>query len=71
MPLLTGVPLAVAGAVAGRGVGGVVGLAGGALAAAAATGLARARLGGFTGDTAGAAGLVFETVALVVAAARW
>lgn len=33
--------------------------------------LARRRLGGFTGDVLGAAGLVGETVALVVAAARW
>lgn len=32
---------------------------------------ARRRLGGFTGDVLGAAGLVAETVALVVAAARW
>ncbi|MGH8997517.1 MAG: adenosylcobinamide-GDP ribazoletransferase [Acidimicrobiales bacterium] len=33
--------------------------------------LARRRLGGFTGDVLGAAGVVFETTALVVAAARW
>ncbi len=33
--------------------------------------LARRRLGGFTGDVLGAAGLVGETAALVVAAARW
>lgn len=33
--------------------------------------LARRRLGGFTGDVLGAAGLVAETVALLVAAARW
>ena len=29
------------------------------------------RIGGFTGDVLGAAGVVFETVALIVAAARW
>jgi adenosylcobinamide-GDP ribazoletransferase len=29
------------------------------------------RIGGFTGDVLGAAGLVFETVALAVAAAKW
>ena len=46
-------------------------LVAGALAALGVTLLARARLGGFTGDTVGAAGLVFETTALVVAAARW
>jgi adenosylcobinamide-GDP ribazoletransferase len=33
--------------------------------------LARARLGGFTGDVLGAAGVIAETVGLVVAAARW
>jgi len=34
-------------------------------------GLAWRRLGGFTGDVVGAAGMVLETVALVVVAARW
>jgi cobalamin synthase len=29
------------------------------------------RLGGYTGDVLGAAGLIAETVGLVVAAARW
>jgi adenosylcobinamide-GDP ribazoletransferase len=38
---------------------------------AAVIGLARARLGGFTGDVLGAAGLVGETCGLVLAAARW
>jgi len=33
--------------------------------------LGRRRLGGFTGDVLGAAGVVGETVALLVAAARW
>ena len=33
--------------------------------------LARRKLGGFTGDVLGAAGVVGETCALVVAAARW
>lgn len=43
----------------------------GMAAGAAVVLLARRRLGGFTGDVLGAAGLVTETVALVVAAARW
>ena len=43
----------------GMGAGGLVVLA------------ARRRLGGFTGDVLGAAGLVTETVALLVASARW
>jgi cobalamin synthase len=33
--------------------------------------LAQSRLGGFTGDVLGAAGLVGETCGLVLAAARW
>jgi len=33
--------------------------------------LARRRIGGFTGDVLGACGVLFETSALVVAAARW
>jgi len=43
----------------------------GMLAGAAVVVVARRRLGGFTGDVLGAAGLVAETVALVTAAARW
>jgi adenosylcobinamide-GDP ribazoletransferase len=42
-----------------------------ALAGAAVVAFARRRLGGFTGDVLGAAGLVGETVGLLVAAARW
>ncbi|HEV7758203.1 MAG TPA: adenosylcobinamide-GDP ribazoletransferase, partial [Acidimicrobiales bacterium] len=38
---------------------------------AAVIALGRARLGGFTGDVLGAAGLVGETCGLVLAAARW
>ena len=41
------------------------------LGAAAVVALAQRRIGGFTGDVLGAAGLVGETVALVVAAAKW
>lgn len=43
----------------------------GLLASAGVVWLAKRRLGGFTGDVLGAAGVVGETVALVVAAARW
>ncbi len=42
-----------------------------AAAGAATVALARRRLGGFTGDVLGAAGIVGETVGLLVAAARW
>lgn len=61
--------LALAGATGGR--GGIAAVAGLAAGAAAVTALARRRLGGFTGDVLGAAGLVGETVGLAVAAARW
>ena len=54
-----------------RGIGGVVALAAGLLAGALVVALARRRLGGFTGDVLGAAGVVCETVALVVMSARW
>jgi len=43
----------------------------GLLASGGVVWLAMRRLGGFTGDVLGAAGVVGETVALVVAAARW
>jgi adenosylcobinamide-GDP ribazoletransferase len=48
----------------------VVALAAGALAAALVTVLADRRIGGFTGDVLGAAGVMSETIALLVLAAR-
>ncbi len=69
----TGAAAAVALAVVGggelahRGLGAVAVLVG-AVAAAAVAGLARRRLGGFTGDVLGAAGVVGETAALLVLA---
>ena len=56
------------------GVGGgdaVVGVAALAVASAAVVGLAVRRVGGFTGDVLGAAGMVGETAGLLAAAARW
>ena len=38
---------------------------------AAVVALAERRIGGYTGDVLGAAGVVAETVGLLVAAARW
>jgi adenosylcobinamide-GDP ribazoletransferase len=52
-------------------VGGVVSLLTLAAAAAGAATFARRKIGGFTGDVLGAAGVVSETAALVVAAAKW
>jgi adenosylcobinamide-GDP ribazoletransferase len=69
--LLVGVPLALAGAAAGRGVVGVVAVTAGVTAGTGVLALARRRIGGVTGDVLGAAGIVGETVALVVAAADW
>jgi adenosylcobinamide-GDP ribazoletransferase len=75
-----GVVVAAGGGLVGGGVLAVVGggwLAGGvavlglAAAFAGVVGIAVRRLGGFTGDVLGAAGVVGETVGLLVAAARW
>lgn len=67
---VAGVLLLVALVVAagGDGIGGAVALV---VAAAAVVALAVRRLGGFTGDVLGAAGLLGETAGLLVAAARW
>ena len=56
---------------AGRGIGGGVAVAVGVAAGGLVVVFARRRLGGFTGDVLGAAGVVTETVALVVMSARW
>jgi adenosylcobinamide-GDP ribazoletransferase len=50
---------------------GPVAVLAGVVAAASVVALARRKLGGFTGDVLGAAGVVGETVGLLVAAARW
>jgi adenosylcobinamide-GDP ribazoletransferase len=63
--LLTGGLAALGG---GDGVAGVVTLA---LVAAGVVALAVRRLGGFTGDVLGAAGILGETAGLLAAAARW
>jgi adenosylcobinamide-GDP ribazoletransferase len=58
-------------AVIGVGWAGAVAIAAAGLAGVGVLGLARRRLGGFTGDVLGAAIVVAETVGLVVAGARW
>jgi adenosylcobinamide-GDP ribazoletransferase len=50
---------------------GPVAVAAGAVAFAGVVVWSRHRIGGFTGDVLGAAGLIAETVGLVVAAAKW
>lgn len=54
-----------------RPLAGPVAVVAGAVAATAVVALARRRVGGFTGDVLGAAGVLAETVGLLVAAARW
>ena len=66
-----GLVLAAALAFAGRGVAGLAAVVAVGAGAAAVVALAVRRLGGFTGDVLGAAGMVGETAGLLVAAARW
>lgn len=68
---LVGLAVAVACAVLARPVLGPVALGAGAVAAAGVVLLAVRRVGGFTGDVLGAAGVVLETVGLVVGTLRW
>jgi adenosylcobinamide-GDP ribazoletransferase len=49
----------------------VVAALAGAIGAAGVVALSRRRLGGFTGDVLGAAGVIGETAGLLVAAAKW
>lgn len=63
--------LALAALVDGPLLRGPVSVAVGLAAGVAVLSLAQRRIGGFTGDVLGAAGVVTETVALVVAAGRW
>lgn len=68
-------PLAIAGSLALAAAwavpAGPVSIVAGALAFAAVLWLALRRLGGFTGDVLGAAGMIAESVGLLTAAARW
>lgn len=66
-----GLAMAVALAVVWRPVAGSAVVLAAVLGAMAVLVLGVRRLGGFTGDVLGAAGVVAETVGLVVAAARW
>jgi cobalamin 5'-phosphate synthase/cobalamin synthase len=54
-----------------RPIHGPIAVAGGLAAGWAVVWLARRRVGGFTGDVLGAAGVVAETVGLVLAAGKW
>jgi adenosylcobinamide-GDP ribazoletransferase len=67
--LLPGIGLAAVACAIGLGAPGLVALGAGLFVAGAVLVLALRRLGGFTGDVLGAAGLICETVGLVVATA--
>jgi adenosylcobinamide-GDP ribazoletransferase len=67
---VVGIALAVGLAVLGSGLRGLVALGAEALGAAAVAVLAQRRIGGFTGDVLGAAGVIGETLGLLVLAAR-
>jgi adenosylcobinamide-GDP ribazoletransferase len=68
---LVGALLSVGLAVAVRGWRGVACLIVGAAAFAVVVAFARRRIGGFTGDVLGAAGVIGETAGLLALAARW
>jgi adenosylcobinamide-GDP ribazoletransferase len=70
-PGLIGLALALSLAITGHGAPGLAIVASELVAVAAVVGLAWRRIGGFTGDVLGAAGVVGETVGLLVLAARW
>ena len=71
LPLVAGVVASVVLAATWRFPAGLVAVVAGGVAVAGVVALARRRLGGFTGDVLGAAGVIGETVGLVVAAAKW
>ena len=71
IPVVLGAAGAVALTVVWRPLAGPVSAAAGLVGALVVVGLARRRLGGFTGDVVGAGGVMIETVGLVVAAAKW
>jgi adenosylcobinamide-GDP ribazoletransferase len=68
--VVAGVVLAVVLAMLGRGLVGLAAVGAEAVAAAGVGWLAWRRIGGFTGDVLGAAGVIGETVGLLVMAAR-
>jgi adenosylcobinamide-GDP ribazoletransferase len=71
VPLMLGVAFSVGLAFAWRLPAGAVTVAAALVAGGAVVWLARRRLGGFTGDILGAAGVLAETGGLIAAAARW
>lgn len=71
VPGLLGVALSVGLAVTARGIHGVVALGAEVVGVVGVVVLAQRRIGGFTGDVLGAAGVVGETLGLLALAAKW
>ena len=71
VPAALGVGLAVSLALVGRGLHGLASLGAEVLGMTAVALFARRRIGGFTGDVLGAAGVIGETCGLLMLAARW
>jgi len=71
VPGIVGAVLALGMSIGGRGGRGVAALGGELVAFTAVVVFARRRIGGFTGDVLGAAGVVGETIGLLVLAAKW
>jgi adenosylcobinamide-GDP ribazoletransferase len=71
IPGIIGVALGVGLAIVGRGAHGLAAMGGEVIAIALVVWFAHRRIGGFTGDVLGAAGVVGETIGLLVLAAKW
>ncbi len=71
LPGAVGAALAIAMAVAGRGTHGLVAVGAEVAGFTAVVMFSRRRIGGFTGDVLGAAGVVGETIGLLALAAKW
>jgi len=71
VPAVIGGVLTIGMAFAGRGVHGLAAVGAEVIGVSAVVVLARRRIGGFTGDVLGAAGVVGETLGLLVLAAKW
>jgi adenosylcobinamide-GDP ribazoletransferase len=71
IPGTIGAALGLGLAIAGRGAHGVAAMGGELAAIAVVVVFAQRRIGGFTGDVLGAAGVVGETIGLLVLAAKW
>jgi cobalamin synthase len=68
---VVGIAAAAGVAAAWRPLAGVAAVTAGVIAFAAVVALGWRRIGGFTGDVLGAAGVVGESLGLVVACAKW